>query len=305
MSSSANSQRETWLHINDQLDAQNSGRFLRFMNVGFVGDVDEPAAAPTLPPSFPNRASAELLFQVLQGIELSGQRLVEFGCGRGGNLALLDRYRDCSSLVGIDLADNALSFCQRRRTERQHFVQADAQRPALRSGSMDVALSLESACLYPEIATFFAEVRRVLVDRGRFAYADIVWESRIAAYLELLTTLGFTITDFRDITSNVLRARSAHGARQFKALGELEQGQVMEDAFIVPGSPSFELLRDGSLRYLSLQCVAAFAPSQPTARLLEGVQRGPFEDFLLTEPLGGSETSTPVVSGESPTLGVE
>ena len=152
---------------------------LRFMNYGFA---DAGGAADYGWVQHGDRRQKyhlNLVRRALNGINLSGKRVLEIGSGRGGNCHYLSRYTSARSIYGIDICEGNAGICQRRGTRRSTFLCADAARIPFADQTFDVVLNLESSHLYPRFDRFLAEVHRVLRPRGAFAYGDLWFFSRI------------------------------------------------------------------------------------------------------------------------------
>ncbi len=67
--------------------------------------------------------------------------VVDVGCGTGANLEWLKRYTTASRIVGIDLMEDALSFCRRRG--RENLIQASATDLPLADASVDLVTSFD------------------------------------------------------------------------------------------------------------------------------------------------------------------
>jgi ubiquinone/menaquinone biosynthesis C-methylase UbiE len=107
-----------------------------------------------------------------------GPRVLEVPCGTG-NL-LLDMLAAGHAPVGVDLSSEMLGITLgklRRNQRRAPLVRARAQRLPFASGTFDsVVMTFPPG--FVSDATAFAEVRRVLDDRGRLIWVDSARFSR-------------------------------------------------------------------------------------------------------------------------------
>ncbi|MDW8009071.1 MAG: methyltransferase domain-containing protein [Chloroflexota bacterium] len=94
----------------------------------------------------------------------SWQRLLDVGCGTGGNLALLARY--AGQVVGLDVSPTALELCRRRGPWPLLLGSADALPFA--DGSFDALATFDVLCQLPPSAdeAALAEFHRVLRPGG-------------------------------------------------------------------------------------------------------------------------------------------
>jgi len=243
------SYRASFEELNERLATTKFDRYLRFLNFGYAPIEGEAPVGPPLPRNFPNRDSAQLLFNVVGDTDLSG-RIVEVGCGRGGNLALLHSFYDVGSSTGLDLASANVAFCRRSyRSENMMFVQGDAERLPFRRASVDVILNIESSGCYPDIECFFREVARTARPGGWFLWADLARREMIGAYRRVLAELGFEVTTDREITANVLASRSRRAERQRLAFGDGRKLDGFDDWVGAAGSELYEQLVDERCAY--------------------------------------------------------
>lgn len=290
-------QADNFDNLNDVVAATPFDRHLRFFNFGYRPLGDEPAVGPRLGAGFPNKDSAQLLFQVIGDTDLTDARVVEIGCGRGGNLWLLRRHHAVQTVTGVDIAPKSIAFCQRSQPEDDaRFMVGDAEDVPLPSASADVVLSVETSCTYPDIERFFREVARLVVLDGHFVYTDLLLTELIEPFIALLGALGFELLDRRDITANVQASREARAARQQLAYGATPDGDksTMNEYVGVDGSRLFDSLTDGTHSYLILRFRKVADRTPPEAPLLTPEQQHLVRDQaqvavdLLTIPSAGS-----------------
>jgi SAM-dependent methyltransferase len=280
-------QNHAFDHLNARIAAAPYARHVRFLNFGYVatgGDDDDgspgAAAVAALGRAFPNPESARLLHEVVRGAGLgAGDRAVEVGCGRGGNLWLLRRWGHRGPLVGLDLSLGAVRSCRAAYPDDGFaFARADAERLPLATAGVDAVLSVESSCTYPDVWAFLGEVTRVLRPGGTFCYTDLFDRAVLDEVVGALGRGGFALEHDRDITANVVASRAQRARRQQRALGDDEP--VVREYVGAPGSGFGALLADrGSCyRILHLRRDArpwseARWPALATPSLRDGARR--------------------------------
>jgi SAM-dependent methyltransferase len=260
--------------LNERLSATGVSPHLRFLNFGFRPLEGEQPAGPPLPRRLPNRDSAQLCLEVVQGVDLQGARVVEVGCGRGGNLWLAREALGATSVVGVDLSAPALQFCRTAPSEvPAGFVQGDAQAVPLADGCADVLLNVESSCCYPDVEAFYREVARLLRVGGTFAYADLLPTASLAACEQALTALGLEVLRQRDITANVAASRAAEGARQARLLERSDAAPTPDEWVGEAGSNLHDHLTSGEAHYVAWQLRKVATMADPAERLLSDEHR--------------------------------
>lgn len=239
--------REFYDNITRRLEQSGVGDASFFLNYGYVslGDGDETrfeVADGVLNPS-----SIRLVYELVGGTELRGRRVLDVGCGRGGTVALLaDQFG--AVMTGVDLAPEAIAFCRRIHQQPNiRFEVGDAERLPLEDQSFDLVTNIESSHTYPNLRSFFAEVRRVLKADGAFLYTDLLPAQRWAEVRVLLTSLRFKLLDDRHITPNVLASCDAVAATRAQAFGG--QDALIDNFLAVPGSTVYEQMRSAAWEY--------------------------------------------------------
>lgn len=231
-------------------------RHMRFFNFGYRVLGDEQPVGPRLGAGFPNKDSAQLLFQVIGDTPIAGRSVVEVGCGRGGNLWLLRRSFDPAWVAGADIAYRSIAYCRQAMAGPDaHFAVADAEAVPFGDACTDVVLSVETSCTYPRIESFFREVARMLRVGGEFLYTDLLRAELIAPFTAALGALGLELTHQRDITANVCASRDARAERQRLAYGDRPDGDAptMGEYVGQSGSMLYDFLTDGLHQYTILR----------------------------------------------------
>jgi SAM-dependent methyltransferase len=243
------SYREFYDDMTRRLEATGMSEASFFLNYGYVslgdGDGDEARFEPA-EDAF-NRTSIRLAAELLGGVDLDDAVVLDVGSGRGGTAALVaDRFR--ADVIGVDLSPEAVAFCTRtHRAERLRFEVGDAEHLPLPDESVDVVTNLESSHTYPDMRAFLSEVRRVLRPGGWFLHTDLLAEQRWLEVRAILSVLGLTVQDDRDITANVLASCDEVASGRVQAFGA--ESPMIDNFLAVPGSAVYEQMNTGTWQY--------------------------------------------------------
>jgi ubiquinone/menaquinone biosynthesis C-methylase UbiE len=205
-----------------------------------------------------NASSVRLALELVGETDLTGKRVLDVGCGRGGTVALIADLFD-ATVTGVDLSPEAVAFCLRTHLgEALHFEVGDAENLPFEDEAFDAVTNIESSHTYPNLRAFLNEVRRVLTGDGLFLYTDLLPVERWAEVRVLLQPLGFTIATDRNITANVLASCDAVAATRAQAFGE--SNPMIENFLAVPGSMVYEQMNARAWEYRILRATLARQP---------------------------------------------
>ena len=200
-----------WKHWYRYFERKIGDQPLRFMNYGL-----SPSGGPRLelePADEPERLSIQLYHRVVSPISLSGARVLEVSCGRGGGTDYAARYLRAGSVVGLDRTETALAFCRRTYSAPNlSFICGDALALPLDENSVDVVVNVEASHCYPDLPRFLCEVRRVLRPGGHFLYADFRRAAGLDTWIGQLAACGLSKTDEEDMTRGVVAALASSDA---------------------------------------------------------------------------------------------
>ena len=123
-------------------------------------------------------------------------RILDAGCGTGANLKLFQSY---GRAIGIDISEEAVSFCQRRGIPADRaFIASLTELPFVNS-SFDLVISLDVICNIPDDAAAFKEIGRVLRPGGRLI-------TQLPAYQWLWSTHDVAVGHQRRYSTARMRA---------------------------------------------------------------------------------------------------
>src|SRR5437016_3904726 len=183
------------------------GREITFMNYGYA-DLDPNANEISLNDGEQaNRFCIQLYHHVAGAVDLTGKDVLEVGSGRGGGASYIARHLKPRSMVGIDLSDKAVEFCNHHySTDGLSFSQGDAENLPLADNTFDAVVNLESSHCYGSMERFLSEVYRVLRPGGYFLFSDHRNQDKIDLLRKQLAESGLKLERETDITPNVVKA---------------------------------------------------------------------------------------------------
>lgn len=227
---------------------------LTFMNYGYVEDGEDFAWCGDT--DWPWRFAINLIRRALRGVEVTGRRVLDAGCGRGGPAAYLARCFEPAKVVGLDASEDGIRFCvEQHGHPRLQFIHGTAEELPFEDASFDVVLNVESSHCYLRPADFFAEVGRVLIPGGSFCYSDVLLPEQFERMRSLLSaTPGFSVRTEADISHQVARAielnRTAFAAlMQSTTDGRLGNESLIANLVRTINLDAYHRLRTGRVGY--------------------------------------------------------
>jgi SAM-dependent methyltransferase len=193
-----------------------------FMNYGFAGTDGAGHTFALDPCDEQERYCCQLYDRVDGDVAVEGRDVLEVSSGRGGGAAFIARCRQPRTLIGIDIAGPAVTFCRKvHRLRNLRFLQGDAEELPLFESSVDVVINVEASFCYGDFERFLNEVWRVLRPGGYFLHADLRLRSEIAEWQASIARSGLDLVECDDITANVVRALDLDSGRREQ---EVRQG---------------------------------------------------------------------------------
>lgn len=217
-----------------------------FMNLGYSVDENTQYAKVPLPDQIPNKNSVKLALEVLGDCELSGRKILDVGCGRGGTIYLIQTHYKPIATVGLDLSTEGIAYCNRIYDyENSRYINGDAENLPFADESFDIVTNIESSHNYPNRFAFYDSVYRVLRPGGFFLYSDVLPVEMLQEAIEYLIDLGFEVERDRNITSNVMKSCEQTAELQFDAFASSDTDDWMANALGIPGSRIYEGMKAG------------------------------------------------------------
>src|ERR1700739_4529724 len=116
-----------------------------FLNYGYVPTDSNNESSFTIRQGTFNANSVRLVFEVIGSVDLNDRTIVEIGCGRGGNSALIAE-KFSGQVIGIEMSSEAIAFC--RKTHLSHSIDfrvGDALNIPSADKSCDAIINVESS----------------------------------------------------------------------------------------------------------------------------------------------------------------
>ena len=223
----------------------------RFMNYGFV---PEGGPFPLEPADEPERAFIGLYQQAVDGLELSGKRVLEVGSGRGGGSRYIARYYAPASVVGLDYSAETVRRARHinRDTPAVAFETGDAEKMPFADGSFDIVINIESSHCYGDVPAFAREASRVLAPGGYFTFADMRSKGQLTELAEHLSAPGLELVEERSLSKGVIAALDAAESRKRERIGRaFLMRRFIAEFSGAQGSMLYNGLAKGSIVYVA------------------------------------------------------
>jgi len=245
--------QQQYTAVDASLEQAGKAPFASFLNYGYLPSNNRRHARMEPPPHALNRNSVRLLYEVIGSIELGGEDILEVGCGRGGNLATVVEQFAPRLAIGLDITRASIEHCHRvHALENLWCCNGDAENLPFGNKTFGAVINIESSHSYPHVRQFFSEASRVLRPGGHFLYSDMIRAEAVLPGIEFLAGVGFKLVREENITENVLRSCDQIASRRKKAYAGYTSPVKLDEFLATPGSPTYELLRSGAVKYLSL-----------------------------------------------------
>ena len=197
----------------------------------------------------------QLYDHVANAVDLRGLKVLEVGSGRGGGADYIKRYLKPESMVGLDISENAVSFCnQKYDLEGLSFERGNAESLPFPDNSFDVVINVESSHCYSCMDDFLGQVKRVLRDDGYFLMADFRRKEVLEDFQRSLQGSGLTLIKETDITQNILEALTLDDERKTTLIKKSIHKSLVSFFLQFAGTKDsliYERFRSGETIYLS------------------------------------------------------
>jgi ubiquinone/menaquinone biosynthesis C-methylase UbiE len=240
--------------VSRQLDSTIFGQFSFFLNYGYCPNHHPQHAPVDVPEHYINKNSVRLVLELIGDCPISGSRVLDVGCGRGGTIHVIKTMFDARTVTGLDLSPQAITFCRQAHADpRVSFFEGDAERLPFEDCAFDVVTNIESSHSYPDINAFYSGVYRVLSPGGFFLYTDLQPLEQMETNLVRLKRLGFALERDTDITSNVLLSCDEVARTRVQAFSAENDPTLMQNFLATPESQVYEEMKSGRWKYRILR----------------------------------------------------
>lgn len=243
--------RSFYNQLSQRLEAVGVANVSFFLNYGYLPiDANNEAAFSIREGTF-NVNSVRLVLELVGALDLNDRTIVDIGCGRGGNTAIVaEKFK--AEVIGIDMSSEAIAFCQKTHTANPiDFRVGNALDIPLPDDACDAIINVESSHSYGNLPKFLREVARICRPGGWFLHTDFLSPEDWDQVRMRLKRSGFVTESDRDITANVLASRDQASDTWAQVYGD---GNARVANFLaLPGSAIYEQMRAGLLEYRILR----------------------------------------------------
>jgi ubiquinone/menaquinone biosynthesis C-methylase UbiE len=212
--------RIVWKPVYQTLAKQFPVESWHYMNYGYVPFDHEPALELDAADEM-HRYPLQLYHYLALKGNVAGKEVLEVGSGRGGGSYHIATYLKPASVIGMDIAPNAVAFSNRvHQAPNLKYIAGNAESIPLPDNSVDVVINVESSHAYGSVPIFLNEVKRVLRPGGLFLITDTRSQPGMAQLKEELEQSGMTKLSEEDITDNVVAAIGQEDAVKWKRIRE-------------------------------------------------------------------------------------
>jgi len=175
--------------------------------------------------------------------------------GRGGGASYVMGYLKPKSMIGIDLSEKAVGFCNNHYSVKGlSFLQADAESLPFDDAAFDVVINVESSHCYGSMEKFLSEVQRVLRHNGYFLFADLFHKDGLASLHKQLKDSGLKLLKEERITPNIVMALDIDNKRRLMMIKQ-KAPKMLHKEFMqfagIKGTQTYESFKNGNVEYLS------------------------------------------------------
>ncbi len=244
--------RAVWKPIYNHLAKKFPYENWVFMNYGF-DPIDERERPSLQDADELDRYSIQLYHFLAIQAEIKGKQVLEVGSGRGGGASYIARYLQPASIIGMDLADNAVAFANKRhQAPNLEYKTGNAEQIPFPDASFDVVINVESSHAYGSVEKFFGEVQRVLRPGGHFLLTDMRDPNNLVRFEQQLLASGLELISQSIINPNTLKAIEMEDDQKRSRIREAIPARYVkffEEFSGVKGSQIQKDFQDGRLIY--------------------------------------------------------
>ncbi|MCP3690398.1 MAG: class I SAM-dependent methyltransferase, partial [Gammaproteobacteria bacterium] len=126
---------------------------------------------------FMSPGGEQCVARIVKGLDISGKKVLEIGCGLGGVLVTLVRNHNAGSVYGMDLEASVLARAKKRvlAAGLEDVIQLQQVTPGpfpVDDNTFDFVVCKEMLCHIKDKKSFYAELARVLKPGGWLIGSD-------------------------------------------------------------------------------------------------------------------------------------
>ncbi|MCJ7626561.1 MAG: class I SAM-dependent methyltransferase [Anaerolineaceae bacterium] len=187
----------------------------KFMNYGYAPLANQNRIIYLDKADEDNHFCIQLYDHAAGAVDLRDYKVLEVGSGRGGGADYIKRYLKPEIMIGVDISENAVRFCNENyHVKGLSFEAGNAESLPFSDNSFDVVMNVESSHCYSSMDAFLGQAKRVLREGGYFLLADFRRKEALEGLRESLNKSGLTLIKETDITLNIIEALKLDNERK-------------------------------------------------------------------------------------------
>lgn len=227
--------------IHKQFEKNNYGKFIKYMNFGYSKEIND-SEPLFITHALINQNAIRLFYKLTRGKSFSGKRILEIGCGRGGNIEFLNKMNEDIQIWGVDLSFRGLSCIKQRHNINLCVSDINTEFPFCNDFFQDI-FCIEVLHNIDDFYNVLKECYRIL-GQGCIYIADVLYDNQWKIFFAIAHSLGYIVQRNEDISNNVVLSNMEVSNNRISLLGNDSANMIGSE-----GSRFFKELENKTLQY--------------------------------------------------------